>query len=133
MSETPEKLTLEWIPGKFAVTRYPEDAEIPPWALDSHVLMTVTRTHDALSIIAPDEMIPFNVKSERGFVAVRVLERLDFNLFGIIAKLTQALADAHISILAVSTYDTDILLFRKEHRAAAIEALSKVADVSRLR
>ncbi len=133
MTENAEQLTLEWIPGKFAVTRYAEDAEIPPWALDSHVLMTVTRTHDALSIIAPDEMIPFNVKSERGFLALRVLERLDFNLFGIVAKLAQALADAQIPILAVSTYDTDIILFRKEHRAAAITALGKVADVSRLK
>lgn len=127
-----DKLTLEWIPGKFAVTRYPEDADIPPWALDSHVLMTVTRTHDALSIIAPDESVPFNVKCERGFLAVRVLERLDFNLFGIIAKLARALADAEIPILAVSTYDTDIILFRKEHRRDAIDALRNVADVSRL-
>jgi hypothetical protein len=133
MTKNIETLTLEWIPGKFAVTRYPEDAEIPPWALDSHVLMTVTRTHDALSIIAPDDRVPFNVKSERGFVALRILERLDFNLFGILAKLARALADAHIPILAVSTYDTDIILFKKEHRARAVDALSKVADVSRLR
>jgi hypothetical protein len=132
MTENAEKLTLEWIPGTFAIARYPEDAEIPPWALDSHRLMTVTRTHDALSILAPEEHVPFNVKCERGFVALRVLERLDFNLFGIIAKLTRALADAQISILAVSTYDTDIILFRKENRARAVDALSNVADVSRL-
>ncbi len=132
MHENAEQLTLEWIPGTFAVTRYPEDAVIPPWALDSHALMTVTRTRDALSIIAPEKEVPFNVKSERGFVALRIRERLDFNLFGIVAKLTRALADAEIPILAVSTYDTDILLFRKEHRVKAIEALAKVADVSRL-
>jgi len=133
MSENDEKLTLEWIKGTYAITRFPEDADIPPWALDSHDLMTVTRTRDALSILAPEREVPFNVKSERGFVALRILERLDFNLFGIVAKLTRALADAQISILAVSTYDTDIILFRKEHRAKAIEALAKVADVSRLK
>lgn len=132
MHENTEKLTLEWIPGTFAVTRFPEDADIPPWALDSHALMTVTRTRDALSIIAPEKEVPFNVKSERGFVALRIRERLDFNLFGIVARLTRALADAEIPILAVSTYDTDIILFRKEHRAKAVEALAKVADVSRL-
>lgn len=128
-----ETLTLEWIPGRFAITRYPEDADIPPWALDSHDLMTVTRTHDALSIIAPDEEVPFNVKCERGFLALRIIERLDFNLFGIVARLTRALADAEIPILAVSTYDTDILLFREEFRDKAIAALAGVADVSKLR
>ena len=133
MPENDEQLTLEWIPGTYAITRFAEDADIPPWALDSHQLMTVTRTRDALSILAPEKEVPFNVKAERGFVALRILERLDFNLFGIVAKLTRALADAEIPILAVSTYDTDIILFRKEHRAGAVEALSTVADVSRLK
>lgn len=133
MHEQTEPLTLEWIPGTYAITRYPDDADIPPWALDSHALMTVTRTRDALSIIAPEKEVPFNVKSERGFLAVRIRERLDFNLFGIVAKLTRALADAEIPILAVSTYDTDIILFRKDHKSKAVAALGTVADISRLK
>ena len=132
MSDSDVRLTLEWIPGTFALARYPEDADIPPWALDSHRLMSITRTHDALSIIGPDEEFPFNVKCERGFLALYVIERLDFNLFGIVSRLSRALADAEIPILAVSTYDTDIILFRKDKKEAAIKALSSVADVSRL-
>jgi len=125
-------LTLEWIPGKFAVARFPEDADIPPWALDSHVLMSVTRTRDELSIIAPDDRIPFNVKCERGFVALRIIERLDFNLFGIVSKLSRALADAQVPVLVVSTYDTDVIMFKKDKKDTAIKALASVADVSRL-
>lgn len=132
MSETEQRLHLEWIPGTFAISRYPEDEPIPLWALDSHVLMSVTRTHDALSIIAPDELVPFNVKAERDFLALRVLERLDFNLYGIVSTLSRPLADAEIPILAVSTYDTDVILFKKEFREKAIQALSAVADVSKL-
>src|SRR5262245_45886128 len=126
------QLTLEWIPGKFALARYPEDAVIPPWALDSHVLMCVTRTKDELSILAPDDRIPFNVKCERGFVALRIKERLDFNLFGIVSRLSTALAEAQVPILVVSTYDTDVILFRRDKKEAAIKALSAVADVSKL-
>ncbi len=132
MSDAEETLHLEWIPGTFAISRYPDDEEIPPWALDSHILMSVTRTHDALSIIAPDELVPFNVKAERGFLALRVLERLDFNLYGIVSKLSRPLADAEIPILAVSTYDTDIILFKTEYREKAVEVLASVADVSKL-
>lgn len=127
------QLTLEWIPGKFAVARFPEDSEIPPWALDSHILMSVTRIRDELCIIAPEDRIPFNYKCERGFLAFRIMERLDFNLFGIVSKLTRALADAEIPILVVSTYDTDVILFKKDRKDAAVKALAAVADVSRLK
>jgi len=132
MPQSDVKLTLEWIPGKFAMARYPSDTEIPPWALDSHVLMSVTRTHDELSIIAPDDQVPFNVKCERGFIALRILERLDFNLFGIVSRLSRALADAEVPIIAVSTYDTDIILIKKDKKEIAKTALAAVADVSRL-
>jgi hypothetical protein len=132
MAKPDLRLTLEWIPGNFAIARYPEDAEIPPWALDSHVLMSVTRTRDALSILGPEDRFPFNIKCERGFIALRILERLDFNLFGVLSRLTRALADAEISILAVSTYDTDVILFKKENKENAIQAFAAVADVSRL-
>ncbi len=124
--------TLEWIPGTFSIARYGGDEPLPPWALDSHVLMTVTRTHDELSIIAPDHNVPFNAQAERGFVAMRVVEPLDFQQIGVITSLTRPLADAGISVLAVSTYETDIILFREEHKNAAREAPSAVADTSRL-
>ena len=127
-----KRWTLEWIPGTFAIARYDGDEPMPPWALDSHILMTVTRTHDELSIIAPDHNVPFNAQAERGFVAMRVVEPLDFKQVGVIATLTRALADAGISILAVSTYETDIILFREEHKDAARDALAAVADTSRL-
>lgn len=124
--------TLERIPGTFAIARYPGDEPIPPWALDSHVLMTVTRTRDELSIIAPEQHVPFNAESERGFVAMKVVEELDFRQIGVIAGLTRPLADAGISILAVSTFATDIILFKEEHLKKARQALVNVADVSKL-
>ncbi|MCH8205024.1 MAG: ACT domain-containing protein, partial [Candidatus Hydrogenedentes bacterium] len=73
-----------------------------------------------------------NAQAERGFVAMRVVEPLDFKQVGVIATLTRALADAGISILAISTYETDVILFREKHKDAAREALSAVADTSRL-
>ena len=127
-----KRWTLEWIPGTFSIAKYAGDEPLPPWALDSHVLMTVTRTRDELSIIAPEHNVPFNAESQRGFIAMRVVETLDFKQIGVIATLTRALADAGISILAVSTYETDVILFRKDRKDAAVEALSAVADTSRL-
>jgi hypothetical protein len=48
---------------------------------------------------------------------------LDFGLTGILADLSGILAEAGISIFAVSTYDTDYLLVKTEAVAAAVAAL----------
>ena len=49
--------------------------------------------------------------------------KLDFSLTGILAALTTPLAQASISIFAVSTYDTDYLLVRQEDKQKAIQIL----------
>lgn len=48
---------------------------------------------------------------------------LDFSLVGILAKISQILADAGISIFAVSTYDTDYILVKTEKFENAIKIL----------
>jgi len=50
----------------------------------------------------------------------------------VVAQLSRPLADAEIPILAVSTYDTDIILFKRTYRDAAVAALGAVADTSKL-
>jgi uncharacterized protein len=46
-----------------------------------------------------------------------------FEVTGVIAALTQPLADAKISVSAIATYDTDYLLVKSDTLAAAIAAL----------
>jgi hypothetical protein len=52
------------------------------------------------------------VKCERGWRCFKVEGPLDFSLVGILASLTACLANADISIFAISTYDTDYLMVR---------------------
>ena len=52
-----------------------------------------------------------------------MLGSLDFSLTGVLASLIVPLAEASISILTVSTYDTDYILVRKTQLSAAIDAL----------
>jgi len=48
---------------------------------------------------------------------------LDFSLSGILASLTAPLAEAGVSIFAISTYDTDYLLLAEKDLDSAITAL----------
>jgi hypothetical protein len=48
---------------------------------------------------------------------------LDFNLVGIIAGLSGTLADAGVSIFALSTYDTDYIMVKQPDLDRALAAL----------
>ena len=51
---------------------------------------------------------------------------LDFSLTGIIAGLTAPLAQAGISIFAMSTFDTDYLMVSRHKLAEALQLLTAV-------
>jgi hypothetical protein len=48
---------------------------------------------------------------------------MPFSVVGVLASLTTPLAEAGISVYAISTFDTDYLLVKEKDRAAAVEAL----------
>ncbi len=124
-------ITMEWLPGRFAVCRFDSSVSIPGWALGRGGFVSITRSERELSIVAAEALVPAEVKAERGWAAMRVAGRLDFALVGVLAKLTGALAEAGISCFAISTYDTDYILVKQLEADRAAEALGVVAQVTR--
>jgi hypothetical protein len=119
---TGTKLTLEVLADELAVCRLASDAHVPDWAW-SEGFTSVTRTEDELSVVCAAEPVPVDIKHTPGWRALKVRGPLDFSLVGILAGLSNILADAGIPIFAISTYDTDYLLVRREQLDAAAEAL----------
>lgn len=115
-------LTLQLIPGEFAVCRLPPNEPVPAWA-GSAVFSSVTRTGDELSIICPAQPVPAGVQAERGWRLLKIAGPLDFGAVGILAAVAEPLAAAGISLLAVGTFDTDHVLVRAEKLEAALCAL----------
>jgi len=120
MKET--KLTMDILPDELAVCRLPSDTAIPDWAW-SEGFTSVTRTEDELSVVCAAEPVPAYIKHTPGWRALKVWGPLDFSLVGILAGLSNILADAGVSIFAISTYDTDYILVRGGQLDAATEAL----------
>lgn len=124
-----ERLTLSVLPGAFAVCRLAPvtpDASLtlPEWArLEAGPFVSVTCTADECSIVCAESAVPEGIIAERGWRCLRVHGPLDFSLTGILAGLAGALAAVGISIFAISTYDTDYLLVRRERLEDAIRAL----------
>ncbi len=116
-------LTLTLLPDLFAVCRLDRETPVPSWAQTGD-FSSITRTRDELSIVCLQRSVPSGFQYEADWRCLKVEGPLDFALIGILASLTTPLAQAGISLFAVSTYDTDYLLVRAGGLATAVRALS---------
>ena len=115
-------LTLDVMPGDFAIARLPAGAALPVWA-SGGTFSSITRTAHELSIVCASAAVPADVGAQRGYRGLAVRGPLDFSLVGIVASLSAALAAASISLFVVSTHDTDYLFVRDADLDRAIAAL----------
>lgn len=124
-----ESLTLALLADRYAVCRLAPRSELPGWLDWSGALVSVSATAEELSIVCPADLVPEGLRAERDWRAFKVEGPLDFALVGILAKLSGALAEAEVSLFAISTYDTDYLLVREAKLEAATAALSQVCRI----
>jgi hypothetical protein len=122
MSESKRCLDLTVLPGSFAIVRLAADAPLPRWAIEGG-FFSVTRTSDELSVVCLAGQIPAGVSAERGWRALKVKGPFALSEIGVLAALTAPMAEAKVSVFAVSTFDTDYLLVGEKQVSAAIAAL----------
>jgi hypothetical protein len=61
---------------------------------------------------------------ERGWVALKLEGPFPFTMTGVLASFLQPLADAKIPIFAISTFDTDYVLIKRDDLPRTQGALS---------
>lgn len=117
-------LTLTVLPHRLAICRLAPEAAIPQQIFRSE-LWSLTRTADELSLVVSESFLPPDAgcQVEAGWRAIKVSGPLDFALTGILAALATPLAEAGISIFALSTYDTDYLLVKQPTLDEALTVL----------
>ena len=85
----------------------------------------IGKTDEEISLVVPTEQAPAETtEREDGWRAFRIQGVLDFSLIGILAKLSGILAEHRIGIFAVSTFNTDYILVKRENFGRALEVLS---------
>jgi hypothetical protein len=122
MVNQPMELIL--LPDRFAICRLAPGTAIPPWATASNIF-SITRTSDELSIVCLQSLVPDEVRSEADWRCFRVAGMMDFTQVGILASLVGPLADAGISVFAISTFDTDYLLVKQATLESATAVLRR--------
>ena len=116
------KLTITQFDGEYAVARLDARASVPLW-IAGPGFVTLSRTPDELSIVAPADRVPEDVRAERGWRLFRIEGPIPFETVGVAAGITTALAGAGISLFLISTFDTDYVMVKAEMLAAALGAL----------
>jgi len=86
----------------------------------------IGRTDEENSLVCITDDVPANVtERDDGWKAFRIQGILDFSLIGILSEISTLLAKNKIGIFAVSTYNTDYILTKKENFDKAIDVLRR--------
>lgn len=99
--------------------------EIVPEIVYKQEFYSITKTDEELSIVVNEDVNILSNVVEDNWKAIKIVGTLDFALIGILSKISTILAQAEISIYALSTYNTDYILVKDDKLEKAIKVLGK--------
>ncbi len=84
--------------------------EEPSWDWRTGPLTSITYTDSETSVVCAYAAVPEGVVKQGPLVGFEIAGPLDFTMVGVLSGLLEPLARQGISVLALSTYDTDWIL-----------------------
>lgn len=121
-------LRISLLPGRYSVCRLAPDAAVPAIA-SAGAFFSVTRTADELSIVCAEAFTPDGARCEWGWRILRLEGPFAFDQVGVLLAVLAPLAAAGVSIFALSTFDTDIILVKESALNRARVALEGAGHV----
>ena len=118
----PQNLVLSVLEETFSIHKLAPDAYLPE-AISECDFYSLSKTTEELSLVCPEHLAVKSEKSNPDWKCLKVAGPLDFKLTGILAGITNVLAKEKVSVFAISTFDTDYILTKKQGLTAAISAL----------
>lgn len=115
-------ISLKRLEGSWAISRLAPTDPVPAWA-DGPGFASVSRDDEELSVVCREERVPADVRSDRGWACFKFLGPFAFDQTGILLSVIAPLSSAGIGIFAVSSFDTDHLLVKREHLERTLELL----------
>ena len=117
-------MKLKLLENKYSICRMNDTGMLPLWALSGNVLM-FAKIEGEMSVICEEKYVPDGTVNESGYRIIKIDEKLEFSLIGILADLAAVLKEAEISLLAESTFDTDYILIKDDKVAKAVKFLRR--------
>ncbi|MDC0246577.1 ACT domain-containing protein [Deltaproteobacteria bacterium] len=117
-------IVLSLLEETFSIHRLALDASLPE-AVSECDFYSLSKTAEEISLVCPEKIAVTSEKSNPDWKCLKVAGPLDFKLTGILSAITDVLAEEKISIFAISTFDTDYILIKREYLANAVSALER--------
>jgi hypothetical protein len=119
----PHNLKYRVLAERLAICQLALDTPIPNWASEAK-FFCVVRAADELSIVSSEDRVPDGARAERGWLALQIEGPFPFSMTGVLASFIQPLAEAQIPIFAISTFNTDYVLIKRDDLERAVVALA---------
>ena len=114
-------MQLRRLTDVFSVCRLSPKSALPAYSSDG--FFSLTRTSEEVSVVCREQDAPPDCVQERGWRGIQVVGPIPFTMVGVLHSLTAPIAQAGISLFAISTYDTDYLLVKVQDFERAIQVL----------
>jgi len=121
-----QKITI--LPNEFTIHRFEATEPIPQKIFESKYYW-IGKTEEELSVVCDSKIKLNNSKSDGNWSILKLVGQFDFSIIGILANITRALSEAGISIVALSTYDTDNIMVKTIKVQQAIKVLTDVGYI----
>ncbi|QSX35657.1 ACT domain-containing protein [Shewanella sedimentimangrovi] len=118
------RMTLAVHPQLYSIHSFSPETPLPA-AVFSQPMFFIGKTREELSVVVPAELELDSLETETDWRCFEILGPLGFSMTGILSRVSGTLADASISIFAISTFDTDYILVKRDKLKQAIGALKR--------
>lgn len=115
-------MELRFLEKEFLICRLPSDSQVPDWVCRSKPYF-IMHTAGSLSLVCEEQDIPLDFTVDDGWKCIEIMETMNLDTTGVLAKISKPLADAGISIFCLSTYETDFIFVREQNAARAHDVL----------
>lgn len=123
-------IILQIHPDIYTICKLPPHAPLPIWlTTEGNSFFSITKTHEELSIVCQQSIVPEELNDQKSWRMFKIKGQLDFNLTGILKKVLDPLAENHVGIFAVSTYDTDYILVQEKDFDKASAVLKNLFEI----
>jgi len=123
-------LTLTVLPSTLAICRLDPSARVPTWA-EGEGFVSISRSAEALSIVCDQTRVPSSIKAEPGWRAFKFEDPVGLAQTGVLKQVLDPLADGHVSILVISTFDAQYVLVKTGQFEQAVTALTRFGHTVR--
>lgn len=117
-------MELKILDNKLKVVKLKPNETVPE-IVHKQGFYSITKTDEELSIVVNEDVNILSNVVEYNWKAIKIVGTLDFSLIGILSKISTILAQAEISIYALSTYNTDYILVKADKLEKAIKVLEQ--------